>query len=55
MKRQALQSERVAVPGLSRKEPQVITLGTTTIEKELKANKITLKIAAKEKKNKIAR
>ena len=49
MKRQALQSERVAVPGLSRNEPQVIRLGTT-IEKEVKSNRITLKIAAKEKK-----
>ena len=48
MKRQALQSERVPVPGLSRNEPQVITL--TTIEKEVKSNKITLKIAATEKK-----
>ena len=55
MKRQDLQSERVAVvSGLSRNEPQVITLGTTAREKEVKSNKITLKIAAKEKK-KIAR
>ena len=56
MKRQALQSERVAVVSrLSRNEPQVIILGTTIIKKEVKSNKIKLKIAVKENKNMVAR
>ena len=41
MNGQDLQSEQVeVVSGLSRNEPQVITLGTT-IEKEVKSSKIT--------------
>ena len=56
MKRQALQSERVAVVScLSRNEPQVIILGTTIIKKEVKSNKIKLKIAVKENKYMVAR